>query len=600
MTAQRMVVDGLMNALTGMGVPGTDRRLASTWAVPVRTTSELGSAYRASWLARAAVDMPVADAFADGRNWQGTADEITALEAEERRLGFRAKLIEAKCRGRLYGGAALFIDDKATDTALPFDPSRVGRGGLRTITVLDLSELSAGETDKDITSPGYGRPGMWTLNGTTTMLRIHPSRLVFFGGSHRMETSTLGRDGIWTDSVLADKLDAIRDAEAVFSNIAALTDEANVDIVGIPNLTGTVADPEGEKAIRARIGMARQLKSIHRMLVQDAEETYDRKAISFGSLPDVLREAYQLAAGAIGIPATRLLGRAPAGMNATGDGDERVYFDRLDTMRGETGEALTPLDEAMIRSALGRRPEELHYTWPDLRQLSAKDRADIGDKIASKWEKIANLGVYGQEEIRAASANDLIEAGCAPGLEAAMAETAEAGLGFEEGDEPEDDDPAALGDAAPRTLYVRRDVLNGAEILAWAKEQGFTKTLPADDLHVTITYSRTPVDWMKMGEPWAGKLEIEPGGPRLMEAFGEAGDAKVLLFTSNELRWRHERMVEEGASWDHDEYQPHITISYDPDAPGIAAIKPYQGRIVLGPEIFEELDPDWKAKVTAE
>ena len=171
-----------------------------------------------------------------------------------------------------------------------------------------------------------------------------------------------------------------------------------------------------------------------------------------------------------------------------------------------------------------------------------------------------------------------------------MEETNEADLGFgEEGDE--EDEGAAVNDAAPRTLYVRRDVLNGGEIIAWAKSQGFTKTLPADDLHVTITYSRTPVDWMKMGEAWAAKLEIEPGGPRLMEAFGEAGDAKVLLFSSNELRWRHERMVEEGASWDHDEYQPHITISYDPDAPDISTVEPYTGRIVLGPEIFEEVKP---------
>jgi hypothetical protein len=60
----------------------------------------------------------------------------------------------------------------------------------------------------------------------------------------------------------------------------------------------------------------------------------------------------------------------------------------------------------------------------------------------------------------------------------------------------------------------------------------FKTTLPADDLHVTITFSRTPVDWMQMGSAWDDEIKISAGGPRLMEKFGEA---RVLLFASNML-----------------------------------------------------------------
>ena len=76
-----------------------------------------------------------------------------------------------------------------------------------------------------------------------------------------------------------------------------------------------------------------------------------------------------------------------------------------------------------------------------------------------------------------------------------------------------------------------------------------------------------------------------------MERFGEA---RVLLFTNDDLKWRHERIKDAGASWDHSEYQPHITISYDPDAPDISTIEPYQGPIILGPEIFQEVKDDWQ------
>lgn len=56
------------------------------------------------------------------------------------------------------------------------------------------------------------------------------------------------------------------------------------------------------------------------------------------------------------------------------------------------------------------------------------------------------------------------------------------------------------GKATPRTLYVCRKLLNADEVLAWARSQGFKDLLSADDLHVTIAYSRTRIDWMQISE----------------------------------------------------------------------------------------------------
>ena len=140
-------------------------------------------------------------------------------------------------------------------------------------------------------------------------------------------------------------------------------------------------------------------------------------------------------------------------------------------------------------------------------------------------------------------------------------------------------------------MYVRRNVLNAKDIIRWAKAQGFEATLPESDLHVTIAFSRQPVDWFKVGTSWSPKVEVSAGGPRAMEEFGEA---KVPLFASSDLTWRHDEIREAGASWDHPEYQPHITISYG-DAPD--GVEPYQGPIILGPEIFEEVKEDWQESI---
>lgn len=140
-------------------------------------------------------------------------------------------------------------------------------------------------------------------------------------------------------------------------------------------------------------------------------------------------------------------------------------------------------------------------------------------------------------------------------------------------------------DAAPSSLYVSRKVLNGDEVRKWFSVQGLTDLLDAADLHVTLAYSTTPVDWMEMGQPWDEKIEIVPGGPRIVEVFGEGHI--VQRFASSALQWRHDEFKERGASWDWASYAPHITVARGTSIPD--GLKPYTGRILLGPEIFEEI-----------
>ena len=61
-------------------------------------------------------------------------------------------------------------------------------------------------------------------------------------------------------------------------------------------------------------------------------------------------------------------------------------------------------------------------------------------------------------------------------------------------------------------------------------------------------------------------------------------------------------MIERGASYDHGDYQPHMTSSHeqaDLDDAALDLIEPWTGPIVLGPEIFKEAKSDW-AKGIAE
>lgn len=609
MNAFARIADGLQNIVANLGT-SRDKSASSYYVADELNDLELTAAFRGSSIARNIVEYPANDACREWREWNAESTDISAIEAEEKRLGVQAKVLKALTRARLFGGAAIFIGTGEADLTKPLNPARLRKGGLRYLTVLDRRELSAGEIERDPSMSNYGMPVDYTINTTGgRYLQIHPSRLVLLRGEEMPDNSTAEANHGWGDSVLQTVLNEVTKLDATAGNIASLVFEAKVDVIRIKNFTKNLEEGGSayERMMLRRFALANTAKGINGALMLDKEEEYDQKSANFSTLPDILDRFMQLVSAASGIPATRLFGMAPAGLNSTGEGDLRNYYDAVkQTQTLSVEPALTMLDECLIFSALGSRPADVFYNWRPLWQMSAKERAEISERLANVAKTAIETEAVEIEPMGEALVNALTETGAFPGLESAVAKFY--GTNPREIDEVEETETltgaqteeltgaeteTATSDAAPRTLYVRRDVLNAAEIIAWAKGEGFKTTLPADDMHVTIAFSRTPVDWMKMGQDWDSQMEIEAGGPRLMDAFGETGDAKVLLFSSSHLAWRHEDMKREGATWDHGEYQPHITISYDPDAPALDNVEPYRGRILLGPEIFEEINPEW-------
>lgn len=142
---------------------------------------------------------------------------------------------------------------------------------------------------------------------------------------------------------------------------------------------------------------------------------------------------------------------------------------------------------------------------------------------------------------------------------------------------------------APRPLYISRRVLNAQDIIDWAMSSGFKTTVPAEEMHVTQAYSTEPVQWRDMGQ--SPRQVDEPADEeRDVRELGDEG-AVVLAFNSEQLADRFRELLDRGASWDHDSYVPHITLTYlKPDSVNLETLTPYTGPIVLGPERFQAIE----------
>ena len=438
-----MMHDGFQNAMANLNTP-RDKAFSATYGFRQRSQDELINAYRTAWLARKIIDIIPMDATRRWRAWQADSIEITDIEAEERRLGVQVKLREAMISARLLGGAVIYIGTGDADVSQPLIVDRIGKGGVKHLTVIGRDQISLGETDEDPESGSFGKPAWYQVGAKG--VRIHPSRVVDLRGA----STPVGtpKFDLWGDSVLHPIFDAMTQADGTASNIATLTYEACVDVLRIPNLREMLLEQGGDAKLTSYLTTLAIAKGNNGMLVLDGggaipgSETrdpgteYDRKPIGFGGLGDIWDRMMQAVSGAADIPMTRLFGQSPGGLNSSGESDLRNYYDRVQGMQElDLGPALAVLDECLIRSALGHRPDDVHYNWRSLWQTTDKERAEVGNITAQIVQTLSGANLFPVETLQAAAANAMVETGALPGLEAAIKEH---GLELEEPDPDED------------------------------------------------------------------------------------------------------------------------------------------------------------------
>ncbi|MFC3711280.1 DUF1073 domain-containing protein [Sphingoaurantiacus capsulatus] len=420
--------DGLTNLITGAGT-AADKRAHSVYALRHVDPAQVEAAYRSSWLVRKIIDLPAHDATRAWRRWQAAPEAIAAIEAEERRLELRRKVRRALVLARLHGGAAILLGVGDGDAAMPIDLARIGKGGLRYAHVLSRWELVHGERRMDPEDPWFGQPTHFLLRGRGGgEVKLHPSRVVAFVGQAVPEASAIGpglmggASWFWGDPLLQSIEDAVKNADAAQNGFAALIDEAKVDVFGIPDLLSSLASREYEERLLRRLSLAKLGQSTHNAKLKDASETWETRQVVWTGMPEVIDRYLQLVAGAADIPVTRLLGQAPAGLNATGESDLRNYYDSVAAMQAnELRPLLERIDAVMLRSLFGSVPGDVWFEFAPLWQLAPKERAEV-DKLNAETAAIdAASGLIPAEALAAGRRGRVIEDGCYPGLEAALA-----------------------------------------------------------------------------------------------------------------------------------------------------------------------------------
>lgn len=632
------VRDGLMNVATGMGGAG-DKNSYARWSLgenrgmgpSLLDPYQVAAAYMTDWVVAKVHDIPPEEMTKAWRAWQAEADDITKLEAEEKRLNVRETYQEALREG-LFGGGVIIMGLPGNPAREAPPPEKIGEGGLKYLWVLSRWQLSVEEFELDLLSPNFGKPKEFILNGSKQQ-RIHPSRVIVFPGKPIPRASRMPESRRFWGAPLLERINtAMQNANLAQNSVAELLHEAKLDILSIPGLSEMVSTAPGEALLAKRLAVGALMQSMHGVKVLEgaaekdgAKEEWDTRQINFANLPETVLTFLQMAAGAADMPLTRLVGTQAKGLGNGGEADEKNF---LAMTRSRQNTDLKPRLERMdgyLKASAGvveTKEKPVLWTFGALVEMSPKEEAEIDKLHAETFKAIGETGTIPPDALSAIQVNKMKERQTYPGIEQAMADAVEQIPAIREAElsekmvESANDNavrPVAVSgrgaktqsarvtkrdsiqDAEAAPLYVSRKVLNPQEVLKHFRAQGVPNLETAASLHVTVLYSRRPVDWMAMGSSWnsddQGRLRLPPGGPRQLDLFGPEENILVQTIQHNELTWRHEQMVSAGASHDFEEFTAHITISKGKTGSfDLSALKPYTGRIVLGAEIFERIE----------
>ena len=405
-------LDGYSNAAAFLGEDsvllssGTYRRSGLT-----ANTELLTVAYRENWLAKRIIDMPCEDMT---RAWYSLSTSLPAealheLYRLEAKHNVKQEITNAIRWGRLYGGSLALMVIRGEEDILdqPLDLDLLLPDCFQGLLVLDRAQgiEPSMELVSDLDDPDFGLPMYYTVNlewsegsvseesgsgpakpvRTYGSVKIHHSRVLRFIGRELpyMETAA---ENYWGASELEHIWDELQKRSATSANIAQLIFQANITTLKMGDLGEHLA--YGSDSLRGKVMETltneNRLRTSYGIQLMSAEDSLETHAYTFSGLSDVYESFMMDMAGAAEIPATKLFGRSPQGMNSTGEADLRNYYDMIAQMQERhLRPALEKLLPVMAISCWGYVPDELEIVFEPVMTTSPAERAELVQKLSS-------------------------------------------------------------------------------------------------------------------------------------------------------------------------------------------------------------------------
>lgn len=401
-------LDAFTNVLARLGA-GTPNLLEGTEYSLQRLSrdfNQLNALYRESWIIRRIIDVIPSDML---KNWititSGIDPDVEKkLSISLRRTQLIDKLKRGMQWGRLYGGAlgVMLVKHQGYDLSQPLRLDWIMPGDFAGLLIFDRwnGVNPSNELIEDISNPDYGYPKYYTVTDPAGggSVKIHHSRVIRFTGNTLPFWEEIA-EMQWGASVVESVFDELKKRDNVSWNIAQLTFMANIRVLKMQDLGQLLAatDSESQAELLRTLEAQNMLLNNMGMQVMDAADGLETHQYTFGGLADCYQQFIMDISGAAEIPVTKLFGRSPSGLNATGESDLQNYYDMIaEKQEAVLRPILNKVLPPFIISTIGSLPEDFDFDFDPVAEPTDKERADLAKCGTDNVVAAYNAGLISQ------------------------------------------------------------------------------------------------------------------------------------------------------------------------------------------------------------
>jgi len=384
------------NAINSMNDPSPIYKNASPYILSLHYIP-LANTYKSNGFAATAVDLPVSDAFRDG-GFEIDSDtlkpeELQQLEEKMSDANDIETLKDCLRWGRLYGGGCILISTEQ-DNSTPFNPKTI-KGKDVVFYAVDRWQCiplaaSLQLADKFMLQDNLRAEGQELI--------FDKSRVLTFTGKTQPYYIRNLLQG-WGASIFEDIIPQLNQYLKANSVILELLDEAKIDILKISGLSDLLISKDGESVVRRRVDIAAANKNYKAMLTMDAQDDYDQKQLSFGSIDQMLEKIFLLICSCLRIPYSKIFGRGASGFSS-GEDDLENYNAMINSdIRVPATKILKQMIDIRCYQLFGRKIPDLTVTWKPLRVMSEKDQQEIQTQKINGYIQLLQAGILTPKQI---------------------------------------------------------------------------------------------------------------------------------------------------------------------------------------------------------
>lgn len=360
-------------------------------SMPYKTLADF---YEKDGLAKRVIDVVPEEMVSPGFTVDGVADEAAFRSLwDEKRLN--AKIIDALCWSRLFGGSAIIAlvqDGRALKS--PVKPGAI----LEDVRVYDRYQIRVEARETNPRKVRYGEPVLYTVTpgGDLPEYQVHYTRVCIIDGERIPNAKRRINDG-WGESVLNKRLvEAIVDynyCETLATQLLRRKQQAVWKAKGLADLCD---DEEGVSAARLRLAQVDDEGGVGKAIGIDAEdEEYDVLNSDISGVDSFLEKKMDRIVSLSGIHEIILKNKNVGGVSASQNTALETFYKLIERKRVED---YKPILEFLLPFIISEQEWSIEFS--PLSVPSDKDQAEILNKNIDSISKAIDGQFLDVEEAR--------------------------------------------------------------------------------------------------------------------------------------------------------------------------------------------------------